>query len=213
MSVFLFLVTALVLLFRGGDGSRAMLPLGVAALIGWVWDGFGLLSLLLGGALLFLAWVLLHKDVTLMDGVCTDKLGLLPLFVHGIHQVVSTDFQWLIGRLAEDLEVLFLFGLVEVTKAVDFLICWLWVISNINRVPDLEVLHRNHTAILSQNCCRLGEAQRGAATASLSGAGCWLILSGAGCCGWNRWTNGWTRLIAAAFKLQINILLDFKFPS
>lgn len=77
MSVFLFLVTALVLLFRGGDGSRAMLPLGVAALIGWAWDGFGLLSLLLGGALLFLAWVLLNPGPLRLQRVSRPLLGMI----------------------------------------------------------------------------------------------------------------------------------------
>ena len=75
MSVLLFLLAALVLLYRGRSGSGALVLLGLATLVGWIWDGFGFLSLLLGGALLFLAWVLLNPGPTRLERISRPLLG------------------------------------------------------------------------------------------------------------------------------------------
>ncbi|MFN2169757.1 MAG: acyl-CoA dehydrogenase family protein, partial [Anaerolineae bacterium] len=59
MSILLFLLTALVLIYRGNGGQSALVTLAIATAIGWLLDGFGLFSFILGGIALGAAWLML----------------------------------------------------------------------------------------------------------------------------------------------------------
>ncbi len=74
MSILLFLLTATVLVYRGTGGRKAFAVLATATVFGAMLDGFGLYSLLIGGALLALAWVLLTPGATRMERVSRPLL-------------------------------------------------------------------------------------------------------------------------------------------
>ena len=82
MTVLLFLIVAAVLLYRGQGRSGALGYLGAAVFVGLLLNGFGLLSMLLGGALLFAAWVVLTPGPMRLERVSRPVLsrvrGLLP---------------------------------------------------------------------------------------------------------------------------------------
>jgi acyl-CoA dehydrogenase len=75
MSVILFLMMSAVLVYQGFGGRRAFTWLALAVFLGLLLDGFGLLSLLLGGALLFAAWVLLTPGPMRLERVSRPLLG------------------------------------------------------------------------------------------------------------------------------------------
>lgn len=62
MSIALLLLVALVLLYRGTGGKIAVFVLVGAAIVGWVLDGLGMISLLLSSALLVVIFTLLHPN-------------------------------------------------------------------------------------------------------------------------------------------------------
>ena len=82
MSIILFLITAAVLLYRGRGSDGAFWYLAGATFIGLVLDGFGLLSLLFGAALLFAAWVVLTPGPMRLQRLSRPLLtrirGMLP---------------------------------------------------------------------------------------------------------------------------------------
>nr|WP_237457570.1 acyl-CoA dehydrogenase [Pseudomaricurvus sp. HS19] len=73
------LISALVLIYLGAAGSTAAAVLVVAALAGWALDGFGLISLVCGGALLGLSLVLVLPGRWRRELVSRPMLG----FVRG----------------------------------------------------------------------------------------------------------------------------------
>ncbi len=79
MSVLLFIISALVLIYLGTTGPTAAVVLVVATLAGWALDGFGLISLVCGGALLGLSLVLVLPGRWRGDLVSRPMLG----FVRG----------------------------------------------------------------------------------------------------------------------------------
>lgn len=75
MSTLLLLLAALVLLYLGTGGSTAFFVLTGSFLIGWVLDGFGLMSLVTGGILLALALVLLQPNTLRRERLSRPLLG------------------------------------------------------------------------------------------------------------------------------------------
>ncbi len=75
MSVLLFVIAALVLLYRRSDSQSALLVLAAATFIGWLWDGFGLFSFLFGAAFLGVAFVLLRPGDFRLNQVSKPLLG------------------------------------------------------------------------------------------------------------------------------------------
>ena len=75
MSIILFLVTTLVLVYRGIGGQSALLALGGATLVGWLLGGAGFFSFILGALLVAAACVLLLPGQLRLDKLSRPLLG------------------------------------------------------------------------------------------------------------------------------------------
>ena len=75
MSVLLLLISALVLIYLGVGGTTAAAVLCLATLIGLFQDGWHLLSILAGGALLALALILVLPGDLRLDKLSRPLLG------------------------------------------------------------------------------------------------------------------------------------------
>ncbi len=75
MSILLFLVTALVLIYRRVAGDTAMVALAIATFVGWLFDGFGFFSLVFGALLLAAAFVLVRPSDFRLHKVSHPLLG------------------------------------------------------------------------------------------------------------------------------------------
>ncbi len=74
MSILLFLITALVLVYRGNGGQSALVTLAIATALGWLLGGFGLFSFIFGAIALGLAWLLLFPSQLRLERLSTPLL-------------------------------------------------------------------------------------------------------------------------------------------
>ena len=76
MSVLLLLISALVLIYLGIGGTTAVAVLSIATVVGLFQDEFHILSILFGGGLLALSYVLLMPGPFRTDKLSRPLLGL-----------------------------------------------------------------------------------------------------------------------------------------